>query len=134
MLKRRLLAVTLLATLLTALSSTADDKKNQKDNGDSSATLNFVVTKDTNGKPVRNAAVILHSVDKEGRQSKGGLNLKTSEEGKASVPGVPFGKMRVQVIAKGFQTYGEDIDITQAEQEIVIKMKPPAEQYSIYDK
>ena len=132
--KRRLLAVTLLATLLTALSSTADDKKNQKDNGDSSATLNFVVTKDTNGKPVRNAAVILHSVDKEGRQSKGGLNLKTSEEGKASVPGVPFGKMRVQVIAKGFQTYGEDIDITQAEQEIVIKMKPPAEQYSIYDK
>jgi len=132
--KRRLLAVTLLATLLTALSSTADDKKNQKDNGDSSATLNFVVTKDTNGKPVKNAAVILHSVDKEGRQSKGGLNLKTSEEGKASVPGVPFGKMRVQVIAKGFQTYGEDIDITQAEQEIVIKMKPPAEQYSIYDK
>jgi len=134
MMKRRLLAVTLLATLLTALSSTADDKKNQKDNGDSSATLNFVVTKDTNGKPVKNAAVILHSVDKEGRQSKGGLNLKTSEEGKASVPGVPFGKMRVQVIAKGFQTYGEDIDITQAEQEIVIKMKPPAEQYSIYDK
>jgi hypothetical protein len=126
--------VTLLATLLTALSSTADDKKNQKDNGDSSATLNFVVTKDTNGKPVKNAAVILHSVDKEGRQSKGGLNLKTSEEGKASVPGVPFGKMRVQVIAKGFQTYGEDIDITQAEQEIIIKMKPPAEQYSIYDK
>jgi hypothetical protein len=134
MMKRRLLAVTLLATLLTALSSTADDKKNQKDSGDSSATLNFVVTKDTNGKPVKNAAVILHSVDKEGRQSKGGLNLKTSEEGKASVPGVPFGKMRVQVIAKGFQTYGEDIDITQAEQEIVIKMKPPAEQYSIYDK
>jgi hypothetical protein len=134
MMKRRLLAVTLLATLLTALSSTADDKKNQKDNGDSSATLNFVVTKDTNGKPVKNAAVILHSVDKEGRQSKGGLNLKTSEEGKASVPGVPFGKMRVQVIAKGFQTYGEDIDITQAEQEIIIKMKPPAEQYSIYDK
>ena len=132
--KRRLLAVTLLATLLTALSSTADDKKNQKDSGDSSATLNFVITKDTNGKPVKNAAVILHSVDKEGRQSKGGLNLKTSEEGKASVPGVPFGKMRVQVIAKGFQTYGEDIDITQAEQEIVIKMKPPAEQYSIYDK
>jgi len=132
--KRRLLAVTLLATLLTALSSTADDKKNQKDSGDSSATLNFVVTKDTNGKPVKNAAVILHSVDKEGRQSKGGLNLKTSEEGKASVPGVPFGKMRVQVIAKGFQTYGEDIDITQAEQEIIIKMKPPAEQYSIYDK
>ncbi len=130
--KRSFLALTLLAVLMTTLLTVADDKKNQKDSGDSSATLSFVVTKDANGKPVKYASVVLHTVDKEGRQGKGGLNLKTSEEGKASVPGVPFGRVRIQVIAKGFQTYGEDIEVTQAEQEIVIKMKPPAEQYSIY--
>jgi hypothetical protein len=130
MMKRSLLTLTMLAVLLSTLLVAADDKKNQKE--ESSATLNFVVTKDMNGKPVRNAAVILHAVDKEGRQSKGGLNLKTSEEGKASVPGIPFGKVRIQVIAKGFQTFGEDIDVNQSEQEIVIKMKPPAEQYTIY--
>jgi len=132
MMKRSFLALTLLAVLMTTLLTVADDKKNQKDSGDSSATLSFVVTKDANGKPVKYASVVLHTVDKEGRQGKGGLNLKTSEEGKASVPGVPFGRVRIQVIAKGFQTYGEDIEVTQAEQEIVIKMKPPAEQYSIY--
>ena len=130
--KRSFLALTVLAVLMTTLLTVADDKKNQKDSGDSSATLSFVVTKDANGKPVKYASVVLHTVDKEGRQGKGGLNLKTSEEGKASVPGVPFGRVRIQVIAKGFQTYGEDIEVTQAEQEIVIKMKPPAEQYSIY--
>jgi len=132
MMKRSFLALTVLAVLMTTLLTVADDKKNQKDSGDSSATLSFVVTKDANGKPVKYASVVLHTVDKEGRQGKGGLNLKTSEEGKASVPGVPFGRVRIQVIAKGFQTYGEDIEVTQAEQEIVIKMKPPAEQYSIY--
>jgi hypothetical protein len=130
MMKRSFLMLTMLAVLFATLLVAADDKKNQK--GESSATLNFVVTKDANGRPVKYAAVILHAVDKEGRQSKGGLNLKTSEEGKASVPGVPFGKVRIQVIAKGYQTYGEDIEISQPEQEIVIKMKPPAEQYSIY--
>lgn len=128
--KRNLLRLTLLAALLTTLLAVADDKK--KDDENSSATLNFLVTKDSNGKPVKYAAVVLHTVDKNGKQDKGGLQLKTSEEGKASVPGVPFGKVRIQVIAKGFQTWGEDVDVTQPEQQIAIKMKPPAEQYSIY--
>jgi hypothetical protein len=130
MMKRNLLRLTLLAALLTTLLAVADDKK--KDDENSSATLNFLVTKDSNGKPVKYAAVVLHTVDKNGKQDKGGLQLKTSEEGKASVPGVPFGKVRIQVIAKGFQTWGEDVDVTQPEQQIAIKMKPPAEQYSIY--
>jgi hypothetical protein len=130
MMKRNLVRLTLLAALLTTLLAVADDKK--KDDENSSATLNFLVTKDSNGKPVKYAAVVLHTVDKNGKQDKGGLQLKTSEEGKASVPGVPFGKVRIQVIAKGFQTWGEDVDVTQPEQQIAIKMKPPAEQYSIY--
>ena len=128
---RNLLKLTLLAVTLTALFAVADDKKDKKDT-DTSATLNFVVTKDLNGKPVKYAAVVLHTLDKEGKQSKGGLQLKTSEEGMATVPGIPYGKVRIQVIAKGYQTYGEDIDVSKPEQEIAIKLKPPAEQYSIY--
>ena len=129
--KRNVLSLSLLAILLVSLFGVADDKKKSKDE-DTSATLNFLVVRDTNGKPVKNAAVILHPVNKEGKQEKGGLQLKTSEEGKASVPGVPYGKLRIQVIARGFQTFGEDIDVSQAEQEIAIKLKPPAEQFSIY--
>ncbi len=94
--------------------------------------LTFVVLKERNGKPIRNASVILHTVDKDGRQGKGGLQTKTDAEGRASVPGIPYGRMRVQVIAKGFQTFGEDYDIAQPEQEFVIKLKLPQDQYTIY--
>ena len=96
------------------------------------ANLKFIVLKDENGKPVRNASVILHNVDSRGRQGKGGLELKTDNEGKASYAGIPYGKVRIQVIAPGFQTYGEDRDVDQPEQELVIKLKRPQEQYSIY--
>jgi len=96
------------------------------------ANLRFVVLKDANGKPVRNASVILHPVDKHGKQGKGGLQLKTNGEGQTSYSGVPFGKLRIQVIASGFQTYGEDYDINQPEMEINIRVKRPQEQITIY--
>jgi uncharacterized GH25 family protein len=96
------------------------------------ANLKFVVLKDDNGKPVRNASVILHNVDSRGRQGRGGLELKTDNEGRTSYPGIPYGKVRIQVIAPGFQTYGEDRQVDQPEQELIIKLKRPQEQYSIY--
>ena len=96
------------------------------------ATLKFLVVKESTGKPVRNASVVLHVVKKDGKQGKGGLQLKTDPEGRASIEGIPYGKMRVQVIAPRLQTFGEDYEITQAEHEFVIKLKPPQEQHSIY--
>ena len=95
--------------------------------------LRFVVVKDYNGKPVRNAAVILHPVGKKGKQSKGGLELKTDNDGRTNIEGIPYGPLRVQVLAPGFQTYGEDFDIEKATMEITIKLKRPGGQYSVYD-
>ena len=60
------------------------------------------------------------------------MELKTDSEGKTNMDGVPFGKLRVQVIAPGFRTYGEDVEINQPEQEITIKLQRPQDQYSIY--
>src|SRR3954452_23329889 len=85
------------------------------------ALLNFLVIKDYNGKPIRNASVVLHPVKKDGKQSKGGLELKADAEGKASFDGVPYGKLRVQVLAPGFQTFGEDYDINQPTLEITVR-------------
>ncbi|MFB3814411.1 MAG: carboxypeptidase-like regulatory domain-containing protein [Terriglobales bacterium] len=96
------------------------------------AELTFTVLKEDTGKPIRNASVVLHPVNKKGKQERGGLQLKTDAEGTTSFNGVPYGKLRVQVIARGFQTFGEDFDINQPKHEIVIKMKRPQEQYSIY--
>lgn len=94
--------------------------------------MNFTVIRDYNGKPVRNASVILHSVDKGGKQNKGGAQLKTDADGKANYPGLPYGKVRVQVIAPGLQTFGEDYDIKDKTMDIEIKMKRPTDQYTIY--
>jgi hypothetical protein len=76
--------------------------------------------------------VVMHPVDEHGKQERGGIELKTTPEGKANFDGVPYGKLRVQVLAPGFQTYGEDYDIGQPNLEITVKMKRPRAQYSIY--
>ena len=97
------------------------------------STLNFVVLKDDNGKPIRNAAVVLHSVGDNNKQERGGLELKSDGEGKCNIDGIPYGKLRIQVLANGFQTYGGDYDVQQPNMDITIKMKRPSGQYSIYE-
>ena len=97
------------------------------------ADMNFVVLKDDNGKPVRNAAVVLHPVDDDGKQKRNGLELKTDADGKANFEGVPYGKLRIQVLATGFQTYGEDYDVDRPSLDVTVKMKRPTKQYSIYE-
>ena len=82
---------------------------------------------------MRNAAVIMHPVNEKGRQERGGLELKTDPEGKANFDGVPYGPLRVQVLASGFQTFGEDYTIEKDKTEITIKLKRPQGQFSIYD-
>lgn len=100
---------------------------------DPAAALSFVVLKDDNGKPVRNAAVVLHPVNGKGKQGRGGFELKTDNDGKTHFEGVPYGKLRVQVLAPGFQTFGEDYEIGEPEKEITVRLKRPQQQYSIYD-
>src|SRR5262245_33805050 len=94
--------ILILALLLSSAAVWAEDKTSE---------VKFVVVREWNGKPVRNASVILHPVDKKGRQSNKGAQLKTNPEGRTDYPGVPYGKIRVQVIATGLQTYGEDFEI-----------------------
>ena len=81
--------------------------------------------RDANGKPVRNAAVVMHAVGKHDKQERGGVELKTDADGKASFEGIPYGKLRVQVLATGFQTFGADYDVNQPTVEITIKLKRP---------
>jgi len=104
----------------------------QQDEGPMS-NLRFVVMRDYNGKPVRNAAVVLHPVSRKGKQARGGLELKTDNDGRTNIDGIPYGSLRVQVLAPGFQTFGEDYEINKPELEITVKLKRPGGQYSSYD-
>jgi hypothetical protein len=104
----------------------------QDDEGPTSA-LQFVVVRDSDGKPVRNAEVVLHPVKRKGKQAKGEVELKTDAEGRTNVDGIPYGPLRVQVLAPHFQTFGEDYEINKAEMEITVKLKRPGGQYSVYE-
>lgn len=125
---KKLAVIGAVLVLMLAVSAVA-----QKDKDDAPTSwVNFVVIKDDNGKPVRNAAVIMHPVEK-GKQRPGGMELKTDAEGKTNFDGVPFGPLRIQVLATGFQTYGEDYEIDKPKMEFTIKLKRPQGQYSVYD-
>jgi len=122
-------AILALVLMLSSLLAYADKEK--KDEPQVSSEVKFQVVKADNGKPVRNAAVVLHPVTKQGWQSKKGFELKTDADGNTQMV-VPYGKVRVQVIAPGFQTYGEDFDLSEPTKEIVIKLDRPKDQYSVY--
>lgn len=118
------------ALLIVCLLGTAAAQKD-RDEGPT-AVMDFLIVKEDNGKPIRNAAVIMHPVNARGEQSRGGLELKTDLDGKASFDDIPYGKLRVQVLASGFQTYGEDYDVNRAKMDLTIKLKRPQSQYSVY--
>jgi hypothetical protein len=92
------------------------------------ARIEVTVLRDVDGKPLENSAVIFHLVG-----DKGNMELKSNEDGKAVIDVLPIGSsVRLQIIAKGFQTYGEDYKIDKDSLAIEVRMKRPGEQYSIY--
>jgi len=95
------------------------------------ARIEVTILRDANGKPIENAAVVFHPM--EGEKDKGNMELKTNEDGKTIIDVLPIGDtVRLQVIAKGFQTFGQDYKIDKEQLVVEIRMKRPGEQYSIY--
>ena len=93
--------------------------------------IEVTVVKSYNGKPIQNAAVIFHSV-KDGKD-EGNLEVKTDPDGKATIDVIATGsQVRVQVIAGGFATFGQDYMIDTAAKEIAIAMVRPTAQVSAY--
>ncbi len=93
--------------------------------------VTVTVIKAYNGKPLENASVVFHPL-KDGKDA-GSMELKTNEDGKVTLDMIPIGEdLRLQVLATGFQTFGNDYDLADATKEIEIKMNRPQKQYSIY--
>jgi Carboxypeptidase regulatory-like domain len=96
--------------------------------------ISVTVVKATDGKPVEDAAVVFHPINKDGKD-EGNLELKTNEDGKAVINVIPVGDtVRVQVVASGYQTYGDSFPLPDDTKDITIKLNRPSHQYSIYEK
>ena len=113
----------------TFSSSAQDSKRGRKYKAPPpTARIEVTVLKDVNGKPIENASVIFHTLN-----DPGNMQLKSNEDGKATIDVLPIGEtVRLQIIAKGYQTYGQDYKIEKDQMAIEIRMKRPGEQYSIY--
>src|SRR5262245_820570 len=94
-----------------------------------------VEVKTLTGKPVHRASVVVRfvegrSVVQLGKKIRTTYELRTAQEGLAKIPAIPQGKVLVQVIAKGYQTYGQALDIDEEEKTVEVKLNPPQAQYS----
>ncbi len=89
------------------------------------------------GKPIDRASVVVQfggrSLKKLGRKAITHWETRTNQEGIAKVPEIPQGKVRIQVIAKGYQTFGQVYEINQDQQTIEIKLNAPQPQYSSHE-
>lgn len=89
-------------------------------------------------KPVSRASVIVRFVEgrsivKFGKKIITSYELRTSNEGKVSIPPIPQGKILVQIIAKGYKTYGEYHEVYEDQKTIPIILERPAKQYSSHE-
>jgi hypothetical protein len=90
--------------------------------------IEVTVIRDADSKPIENASVIFQL-----QGDKGNMELKTNEDGKSVIDVLPIGAtVRLQIIAKGYKTYGQDYKIDKSEMAFGVRLKRPGEQYSIY--
>ena len=88
------------------------------------------------GKPLDRASVIVKfvSTNIKVKKLRTTWETKTDQEGYSRIPSIPQGKIQIQIIAEGYQTFGQLFDITEEEKTIEIKLNPPQAQYSAHDK
>ena len=119
----RFLALMLLAVAVV-LPAVGEDKTTR---------LTLKVLRETDKQPVADAHVVLHfKVEKLLKDKRASWEAKTNRKGVVVLPDVPLGLAKVQIIARGYQTYGDEHDLNKPEQELTILLKPPQKQVSAY--
>jgi len=121
--RNRLLSFAALVAIAATLSAAAP------------MTTLVVQVKTLSDHPVDRASVIVKFVQgrakmKLGKKIRTTWETRTNQEGLAKIPPVPQGTIQVQVIAKGFQTFGQVFNVDEEQKTIEIKLNPPQAQYS----
>ena len=89
------------------------------------------------GKPIEHADVVVkfvkgRSIIELGRKLRTSWEMRTNQEGIAKVPEIPQGTILIQVIATGYQTFGQTFEVDEPEKTIEVKLNSPQEQYSAH--
>jgi len=113
--------------------SGTQDKPEKKEQKSDPGMVKFRIhVTNATGKPVSNASVYVKYNESGGlfhREKLAEMSFKTNEDGSVKTPEVPQGKILIQVIAKGWHTFGKWYDIDTDGQTIEIKLDPPPHWY-----
>jgi uncharacterized GH25 family protein len=96
-----------------------------------------ISVKSNTGKPVDGASVIVKFVKgrskaKLGKKIRTEWELHTNQEGLVRIPPIPQGTILVQIIAKEYQTFGQNFDVEEDQKTLDIALNPPQPQYSAH--
>jgi len=96
-----------------------------------------ISVKSTTGKPVEGASVIVkfvkgHAITKLGKKVRKEWELRTNQDGLAKIPPIPQGTILVQIIAKDYQTFGQNFDVDEEQKTLDITLNPPQPQYTAH--
>lgn len=93
-----------------------------------------VMTEETN-KPVPSAHVVVRFISGKTLYIKNRQTIweaQTNRRGELLLEDIPKGHVQVQIIARGYQTFGGEFEVTKPEENWTISLKPPAKQISAY--
>src|ERR1700728_3016770 len=96
-----------------------------------------ISVKSPGGRPVENASVIVKFVKgrskaKLGAKIRKEWELRSNQEGMVKIPPIPQGTILIQIIAKDYQTFGQDFDVDEEQKTIDITLNAPQPQYSAH--
>jgi hypothetical protein len=116
-----LVALALTAGLLQAAPAPDDEK----------VRLEVVIKAEDGGEPIDNATVYVNFVEERlfRKDKKRQWIGKTNSEGATVFPALKEGKVLIQVIAKGWKTFGQEYELRGPKHTIEIKLKPPKKWY-----
>ena len=98
--------------------------------------LTVHVTSAESGKPIDRASVVLKFVTgraplKMYKKMTDTWETRTNQEGDATLPPIPQGTVRVQVIASNYQTFGKMMEVDTDPKTLEIKLNAPQAQYTV---
>ena len=125
-------ALLLVATQLAGQKTPGQEAEAPKD--DSNSRLTLQVLNESSKQPVADAHVVVRFVEERilRRDKRVSWEAKTNRKGVVVLSDLPKGKLKVQIIAKGFQTYGNEHDLQKQHEEMTILLQPPKGQVSAY--
>jgi hypothetical protein len=124
-------AVLVLATYVAAQKPAQKNEAKQKDG---TTQLTLQVLTENNKQPVADAHVVVRFKEEKllRRDKRVSWEAKTNRKGVVVLSDIPFGAVKVQVIARGYQTYGDEHDLSKPEEAVTVLLQTPKGQVSAY--